>query len=424
MKCDKYALLSLIKQDCVPALGCTEPIAVSYCASFIREYIKEEPQRLEITVSKSLFKNGKSVTIPKTGKCGLDLAGALGIFAGDRSKGLLVLSEISEDDVKRAEKFVDEGRVKLSYAEDGPDVYAKVDAYYKDKYASSILRKSHTNVEEVYMGENLVYSAVKDEVKEESFDIKDMTLKELRKLALATDSDDLDFVKKGIEMNMRAAKEGLASKNGLNLGTALEELKKLNILSNDPYTMTRIMTAGAADMRMSGGNCPIMTSGGSGNQGINVVLPIYIVAKDKNIDEEMMIKSVYFGHIVNRYVKNYSGKLSGMCGCAIAAGIGAAAGIAMMLGGDDRAVEGSCSNMLANLTGVICDGAKDTCALKLSTCAGEAVLSAFMALNGTVVRPDIGVVGSDIEDTIKNIGKLCQGAFKKVDEVMLEIIGD
>lgn len=194
------------------------------------------------------------------------------------------------------------------------------------------------------------------------------------------------------------------------------------MLPNNFITDTRILTAAAADMRMGGGTLPIMTSGGSGNQGIGITIPVYIVAKEENLDNDTLARGLFFAHVVNRYVKEYSGKLSGICGCAIGAGIGASAAIAFMLGGDEEQISGACINIYANLTGMLCDGAKESCSIKLSTSSEEAILAAYLSLNGMITNSDVGIVGDSVEDTILNIGRLSHEGFSKVDDLMLEII--
>lgn len=230
------------------------------------------------------------------------------------------------------------------------------------------------------------------------------------------------FIEDGIKMNEYASEEGLKSKDGLSIGKTLKNLMEEGSLKMDSSSKARLLTAAAADMRMGGGTCPIMTSGGSGNQGLGVIIPIKVVYDTENLEREKLIRSVFFAHLINVYVKAYSGKLSGMCGCAIGAGIGSSAGITYMLGGNLEEIEGSASNMFANLAGMLCDGAKDTCSLKLSTSAGEAVISSYLALEGVIVKPNVGIIGDSIEKTIQNIGDLSKKAFKGVDSFMLEII--
>ncbi|MDY6555372.1 L-serine ammonia-lyase, iron-sulfur-dependent, subunit alpha, partial [Clostridioides difficile] len=247
-------------------------------------------------------------------------------------------------------------------------------------------------------------------------------LKELRQICEKISIDEIQFVKEGIEMNKSAAYAGLKSDLGLRIGSTLTRLNAEGRLNIDVFTKARILTAAACDMRMGGGVCPIMTSGGSGNQGIGVILPISVVADFENIGEEKLIRAVFFAHIINRYVKMYTGKLSSICGCAIAAGVGASAAITWMLGGDDEKIAGSCSNMLANLMGMICDGAKDTCSFKLSTSAEEAVLTAYLAMEGVMPEKNVGVIGNSIEDTIKNLGYLCEEGLDHADSAIINII--
>lgn len=423
---EEKELLEIIKEDTMPALGCTEPIAVCYLGAFMKGYIKDDiskAKEIDIVVSKNIYKNGKSVTIPNTGTCGLDLAAVLGLSGGNKDDGLLVLTKFDEAMINRAKELRETLNIKLSYDENTPDVYVRIAVKFDEAHIEGMLQKGHSNVEYIKVDDKVLYENKLDEAKSDMKEfMSKLTLKKIKELVLSTPLEELDFIEEGVEMNMHAANEGLKLQNKNLLGQSLRDMQMKKMIANDAYTRTRILTAAAADMRMSGGNCMVMTSGGSGNQGINVIIPIYLIYEEFDLKKEDMIRAIYFGHAINRFVKTFSGKLSGMCGCAIAAGLGAAAGITMMLGGTDEQIEGACSNMFANLTGLICDGAKNTCALKLSTCAGEAVLSAYLALNGCIPKENVGVVSGTIEDTIKNVGLLCRSAFKKVDDVMLDII--
>ena len=241
-------------------------------------------------------------------------------------------------------------------------------------------------------------------------------------MANIADINDLQYMKEGIALNTKVSNESLEGDYGLNVGKTLKYLQEKNIIGNDIITNIKIATSAAADMRMGGGSLPVMTSGGSGNQGIGVILPIYLVAQKENIEEEKMLRAIFLGHIVNKYAKVYSGKLSGMCGCAIGAGVGVCAAITYMLDGTNEQIKGSSNNLLANLTGMICDGAKDNCSLKLSSCVSEATMCAYLALNNIIVRNNVGIVSDTIENTIKNVGILCNKGFVKSDEVLLDLI--
>lgn len=415
-------LINVVKEDTNPALGCTEPVAVAFAASVAADHSEGKLKKLDVIVSKNIYKNGKSVLIPHTGKCGLDLAAAVGFVGGDSAEEFMVLSSVNPEDLKGAEAMLDAGIVNLSYDQDTPDVYVKIIAH-ADNNVEIVLQDAHTHIHRIIVDDEIIYEGeFGQEVKTSKEFLKELTFKEIREITEGIPIEDLAFIMDGVEMNLLAAEAGLEGEVGLGIGKKLKNMEEQGLISMDAGTKSRILTAAAADMRMGGGECPIMTSGGSGNQGLGVILPIYVVAEEKGLDEETLLRGVFFAHSINEYVKIYSGKLSGMCGCAIGAGIGATAGITWMLDGNDVQIAGAANNMFANISGMLCDGAKDTCSLKLATSAAEAVLSAYLSLNGVLVNPKVGVIGENIEETIKNIGKLAHQGFKNVDDTMLEII--
>ncbi|SQB36240.1 serine dehydratase subunit alpha family protein [Clostridium cochlearium] len=419
----KDNLLKLVRENSAPALGCTEPVAVAYAGAAAKKYFKGQVDTIEILVSKNIYKNGKSVIVPGTGEAGLDLAGSLGFVGGNSDKGFMVLKDISEDHIRTAKNILKDGKIKIGIKEGSPDIYINFIVKGKDEVVETIVQDGHTNLVKVIVNNKDIYN--KSTSEEESSDndfLKQLNFKIMRQITEEIDLKDLDFIAYGIKQNTKAAEEGLTNDYGLKVGASLKKLESDGLLKIDMPRKARILTAAAADMRMGGGNCEIITSGGSGNQGIGVTLPIMIVAKELDIDEGKMVRSAFFGNIVNCYIKAFAGKLSGICGCAIGAGIGATVGITWMLGGTDEQIQGACNNMFANISGMICDGAKDTCSLKLCTSAEEAVLSALLALNGTIVHPNIGIVGTDVEETIKNIGYLSRQAFTTVDDVMIDIL--
>lgn len=416
-------LLNIVKQDVFPALGCTEPVAVAYAAAVSRGYITESIDRMLISVSKNIYKNGRFVVIPNTNEWGLDLAGALGFLAGNSNDGFMVLENIDKETLQSAHEMIESGKVKVEYLEGTPDVYVDIKVNSSNNEVEVELKNSHTHIEKILVNGQVVYEEKMNSSNNISSDfLKNMSFREIRELCEAIPLKELEFIQDGIDMNKKTAHIGMTESIGLNMGYALNKLIKDGKLSEDAPTKARILTAAAADVRMNGGNCPIMTSGGSGNQGLGVVLPIVVVAEEQKIEREKLIRAIFLGHVINRYVKTYTGKLSGMCGCAIAAGIGASAGIAWMLGGNDENISGACNNMLANLTGMVCDGAKETCAFKLATSASEAVISAYLANENVVIRNNVGIIGNSIEDTIKNVGVLAKECFNKVDNVIIGMI--
>lgn len=415
-------LLQVIKNETKPAVGCTEPVAVALAAATAAKYLKEDFNKINIKVSKNIFKNGKSVTIPNTHKCGIDIAAALGAICGDSEAGLLVFKDVNDEYVMRAEQLIEAGQVEVTPLYGGDTVFVEANLQGKNNSATVIIRRAHTNIEKITVNDKVIFQEIDEEAKGvESDFIKNFTIKELREIAETIDIHELAFIKEGITMNKKAAMEGLKIKEGLKWGASLLKLQEEGIVGKDLANTARILTAAGSDIRMSGGNCPIMTSGGSGNQGLGVILPIVVVAEDKNICEERLLRAIFLAHGVNLFVKKHTGKLSAMCGCAIAAGIASSVGITWLLGGNEEQIEGTVQNILANLTGMVCDGAKESCAIKLSTSSAEAVISAYLALNNTVVPFKTGIIGNDVEKTIMNLEVLCKDAFVKVDDAMIDI---
>ncbi|WP_050607338.1 serine dehydratase subunit alpha family protein [Clostridium niameyense] len=416
-------LLQLVKNETKPAIGCTEPVAVAFTVATGKKYIKEKVFSIDLKVSKNIYKNGKSVTIPNTEVCGLDIAGALGEICGDPKEGLFVFKNVNDKYLKQAEQMIKDNIVILNTADNTDPVFVEATLKGENQEVTVILKGGHTTIDEIIVDGNVVFKReVEDKKDNNDCDfMRELTLKDIREIIEDIDIKKLDFIIDGIEMNKEAAKEGLEKQKGLTLGSSLLKLQEEGKIGKDSATIARILTAAGSDLRMGGGMCPIMTSGGSGNQGLCVILPITVVAEDIKASKEKLQRAVFFGHAVNNFVKKYTGKLSAICGCAIAAGIGATAGITWLLGGGDKEIDGAILNMLANLTGMLCDGAKGSCAIKLSTSASEAVVSAYLALNNVIVPSNTGIIGKTVEDTINNLGILCKDGFYKADDVMLQM---
>ncbi|EHL18153.1 hypothetical protein HMPREF9630_01148 [Peptoanaerobacter stomatis] len=417
-------LLKLVYQDVKPAIGCTEPVAVAFAGSVCKKYVTGGIKKIVLTTSKNIYKNGKSVMVPHTnGKAGLKLAFCLGVLFGDESKKLTVLSDVNEQNLSETLNFMQNCDILEEIECESPSIYIKADVITENEAIQVIVASAHTNVVLIKVNEEIIFSKnICDTSSSDDELVSELDFDKIIQISDDIDFDELFLLKEGINMNIKAFHEALENTYALNIGKTLKDLQDKNILGNDIITTIRIATSSAADMRMGGGNLPIMTSGGSGNQGIGVILPLYLVAEKENVGEEKMLRAIFLANAVNKYVKLYSGKLSGMCGCAIGAGVGVCAGMTYMLGGNNEQIKGSCNNLLANLTGMICDGAKDNCSLKLASSASEAVISSYLALNGVIVNKNVGIIGCDIENTIKNVGILCNQGFKYSDDIMLNII--
>jgi len=348
-------LLDLVYQDVRPAIGCTEPVALAYAGSVCRKYVTGDINKTVLTTSKNIYKNGKSVMVPHTnGKSGLKLAFCLGLLNGDDTKNLMVLSDIDEDKLNNTLNFLNEVNIIQEIEYNCHSVYIKSEVLTDNENIEVIISAGHTNIvlikvdDKVLLEKNVCdtsSSIDEDLIKTLDFDI-------LVEITKDVDITELEYIKEGIKLNMEVFNEAIDSNYALNIGKTLKSLQDKNIIGTDVVTTIRIATSAAADMRMGGGELPVMTSGGSGNQGLGVILPIYLVSQKENIDEEKTLRAIFLAHLINKYVKVYSGKLSGMCGCAIGAGVGVCAGMTYILGGTNEQIKGACNNLLANLTGI------------------------------------------------------------------------
>ena len=416
-------ILEMVKEDTIAALGCTEPVAVAYAAASLNKYIDEEIESMTIDVSLNIFKNGKSVYIPNTGKMGLDLAAVLGFLCGDIDDDFLVLQNVNKNYIEAAEKVLSSKNLVVNCIDDRSDVYVKIKLETKNHSGEVVLEGCHTSIKRIEIDGELEFEKKSKSNGGDDLDfLKNMSFVDFREMIENIDICDIEFLLDGIEMNKEASDRGLGEGTGLGVGYALNNIEKRMNRELDPVTKVRIRTAAAADARMSGENCPVMTSGGSGNQGLGVFLPISIIGEAEGVEEDRLIRAIYFGHIVNRYVKIYTGKLSSLCGCAIASCIGASAAITWMLGGDDKQIEGACNTIFANLTGMICDGAKDTCSLKLATSAAEGVIASYLSLENVYPNPNIGIVGESVEETIQNLGLLRTEGLRDTDKTIVRFI--
>lgn len=416
-------LINLVREETKPAVGCTEPVAVAFAAANARKYLEGEINSIDVNVSLNIFKNGKSVYIPNTNEWGLELAAALGAICGNPDNGLCIFNNVNDEYLNVAKKMLENKIVKVYPIDNGESIFIEVKIKSDCNCVKVIVNKAHTHVQQIEVNGKVIFE---DNIKEESIKedhiLKQLSFKDLRQVVEEADKEEILFLLEGIEMNKRAAEEGLKGNKGINVGAELIRMQNKGILCNDIFTKARILTVSAAGYRMRGGKCPIMTSGGSGNQGIGVTLPIYVVAKKENLSDEIISRALLYAHLVNLYIKEYTGKLSSMCGCAIAAGAGVSAAVAWLLGGDDTQIEGAVKNLLSNLTGMLCDGAKESCALKLSVSAEEALIAAYLSVSNKIVSSGTGIIGNTIESTISNLEILCREGLKNMEMVLVDVM--
>lgn len=426
-----FTIKDVLRAEIAPALGCTDPVAIALGAAAAASILPaRDIDGIEIWVDPNIFKNGLAVTIPGTGGLsGLDTAAALGALGGDAARSLEVLAPIDQDVVAKAGDLVRDGRVKVHLMSDHQGILIKTRLTSGPLQAESVIRDFHDRLESLTLDGQAIHDhpllagaavgpgAAADRV--ESW-LQGLTLPELTGLIDDLDAEDLEFLEQGAEYNLRLAEYGLEHGPGLGIGRSLQKLADQKMLAMDMSLAARMLTAAAADARMGGVKLPAMASAGSGNHGLTAVLPLWAVKDYVDCDRQRVLEGIGLSHLLTAYVKAHTGRLSAVCGCTIAAGAGAAAGITHLLGGDVGRVSGAVKNLIEDLAGVICDGAKAGCALKLATAAASAVEAALFSMRGVVVHA--GIIGDTMEQTTRNIGALSTEGMIDADRTILGIM--
>jgi L-cysteine desulfidase len=430
----KFTVKDVLKAEVAPALGCTEPVAIALAAAAAASLIPEKPIiSLEIWVDPNIYKNGIAVAIPGTkGLNGLDLAGALGALGGDPVRRLEVLATIDKSVVRKARELLDHKKVSINLLEDKQGIYVKTIVRSNSATAEAIIENLHDNIVSLKVnGQPVRNSALlatgangeqKSKLSRVEAWLKHLSLAGLVELLDDLDEDDFTFLEEGVQYNMRLAEYGLKHGSGLGIGKTLERLVRQGLIRKDMIVASRILTAAASDARMAGVALPAMSSAGSGNHGLTAILPIWAVKDYIECDSQVVLEAIGISHIITAYVKAHTGRLSAVCGCSVAAGAGATAGITHLLGGTLGHMAGAITNITEDLAGVICDGAKAGCSLKLATAAGTAVQSALFALQGVQVQSTDGIVAASAEKTMQNVGRLSTQGMIDTDRTILKIM--
>jgi L-cysteine desulfidase len=429
-----FTVKDLLSMEVTPALGCTEPIAIALGAAAAAALVKKEMiEEIELWVDPNIYKNGIAVAIPGTGGLnGLDLASALGALGGDPERRLEVLENINDPIVQDAKQLIHDGKVIVNLLTDQKGLYIKTIIKTRKLTAESIIQDLHDNIVSLRVNDQpienhpLISEARDggDKNKRQKIEIwlKSFSLSGLIELLEDLDESDLEFLKEGVQYNLRLADYGLKYGSGLGIGKTFERLVRQRLIQRDMIMSSRILTAAASDARMAGVPLPAMSSAGSGNHGLTATLPIWAVKDYVDAEMKTVLEAIGMSHIITAYVKAYTGRLSAVCGCSVAAGAGATAGITYLLGGDLHHMAGAITNLTEDLAGVICDGAKAGCSLKLATAAGTAVQAALFALQGVQVQSTDGIVATSAEKTMQNIGVLSNQGMIETDRTILKIM--
>lgn len=418
-------IIETLKREVTPAIGCTEPVAVALAAAKCKDLLKSDDLLyLEIFVSPNVYKNGLAVGVPPTREVGLDIAAALGFVGGDSSKGLQVLKNITTEELIEASLLVGNGRIRLGIKDTKEKVYIGAIAYTQSGIAKAIIQGNHSSFVYLEVKGNTILDNrdVKIHEKGSSELLYSLNISTLIKAIEEIPKESIDFLLEGLDMNERIAMRGLDEKLGMGVGYTLKESIRSGILSDDIMNHAKMLTAAASDARMSGISLPVMSSNGSGNNGLTAILPIVAYRRKFSASDEAIARALAMSHIINSYIKHYIGRLSALCGCAVAAGTGAGVAIAWLMGGTLDQIEGVIKNTLGDISGMVCDGAKVGCALKLSTSASAAIQAALLAINNQVIPAGNGIVAESVEETINNLKLLSEEGMGRVDEVILKVM--
>ena len=429
-----FTVKDILRTEVAPALGCTEPIAIALAASAAAALVKGAPiESIEIWVDPNIYKNGIAVVIPGTqGHNGLDLAAALGALGGVPEMRLQVLESIDDRVVGQARALVNDKKGQVNLLHDRRGLFIKAVVRADDRLAECTIRDMHDNIVSLKLdGEEIREHPLKPiptgpdgktELQQVETWLKSLSLARLIELLDDLDEEDLEFIEEGVQHNLRLADYGLKHGSGLGIGKTLDRLVRQRMLTQDMGLAARALTAAASDARMDGVKLPAMSSAGSGNHGLTATLPIWAVKDYVECERRTVLEAIGLSHIITAHVKAHTGRLSAVCGCSIAAGAGATAGITYLLGGDPHHIAGAITNLTEDLAGVICDGAKAGCSLKLATAAGTAVQAALFSLQGVYVKATDGIISSSPEKTMENVGILSSQGMIETDRTILKIM--
>lgn len=423
-----FTLSEFLRQEVKPALGCTEPGAVALAVARACEELDGTAERVDIVVSDSIYKNGIAVGVPGTnGLRGNEIAAALAVFCGKSAYGLEVLKDASADDLEQARAFMADGHLTLRASGSG-GVYVEAKAYRGSDCGVAVIEGSHGNIVgaskngvDTFKAETTAGGSVSLPV---SAQVATMDFEPLVTLAETLTPDDEDYLMAGVEMNLKISGYGFENAVGLGLGRAVREAAG-DHYEDDLAAQVKAISAAASDARMAGVSMPVMSSAGSGNHGITAILPVYVVGNYDHKSRTDIAKAIAYSHMATSYIKSRMGRLSPVCGCAVAAGAGAAAGIVKIRGGSDDQAKRAMELVLGNIVGMVCDGAKESCALKVGTGATEAFYAAQIALSGGGMAVSQGVIDvSDFARTAENAARLNSEGMKEADHTIIDIISN
>ena len=416
-------LVKVLKKEMKPALGITELAAIALACSKAYRAIGGNLRNIDIVTDPGIFKNGFSCVVPGTREMGNEIAAILGVLVGVPELELEVLRNVKSEDVVKAKKLRGEGIAKVSVKRGLTEIFIDATVSTDKGVGRAVIKRTHTNIVLIEANGEIRYKTEKEEEKkrEMEFTLTNFKLADFERFVNEVPFNDIKFTLEAVKMNKELGRAGM-KKAGMGTGVAISKLIKEHKISDDIRSYAQMLTALAVDARLGGVQKPAMSISGSGAHGIIASMPLAAVAERMEIGEEELARAIALTYLITIYIKEYSGKLSAFCGCAVAAGTGASAGIVYLLGGNGKQIEYAINNMAANITGIICDGGNFGCALKAITGAGAAVISAFFAIENVIIPKGSGIVGKTVEETMINMGKIASPGMIQTDDVILDIM--
>ncbi|WP_458862837.1 L-cysteine desulfidase family protein [Acidaminobacterium chupaoyuni] len=416
-----HKFIEVLNKEVVPAQGCTEPIAVAYAVSIASEQVEGEIESVQLYLSGNIVKNALGVGIPGTGMTGIDIAALLGAVIKRSDKKLEILCDMTPEQLEKANALLEKKVLRMALADSPEKLYVQAVVKTNQGTGRCILQKEHTNVILIEKNGEVVFEK-KEEATAQSNDHVSMSVDEIYDFAMNAPFDDISFILEGAKMNKAVSNEGLRGDYGLRVGKALKGQLENGFLESNYANEIVAAAAAASDARMDGCAMPIMTTAGSGNQGISCTVAVATLAEKMNKSQEELARALVLSNLITIHVKSGMGRLSPLCGSALAGGCGSSCAMIYLMGGTLEQMKLAINTMLANQTGMICDGAKTTCALKIASGMQAAVLATTLALNGIAPCCKEGIVCKDVEDTIKGLGKIATTGIPNLDPTILDVM--
>lgn len=419
----RQQIIKLIKREVVPAVGCTEPVAVALCVAKATETLGSLPETLDLYLSGNIIKNAMGVGIPGTGMIGLPIAVALGALVGKSEYQLEVLQDVTPAAVEQGKQFISEDRIKISLDENAPsNLHIDVRAYGEGHEARVVISGAHTNFILVAKDGDVLYEKSEQGSEDDVAAEKDpeLNMRMVYDFALTAPIEEISFILEAKKLNLAAAQFALKGEYGHCLGSTVLHFGE-RFFGNTPVAHAITLTSAACDARMGGAMVPVMSNSGSGNQGITATMPVVSYAMDINASEEQLTRALVLSHLTSIYIKQSLGRLSALCGCVVAS-TGATSGLVYLMGGGYEQVCDAVKNMVANLTGMICDGAKPSCSMKISSGVSTAMMSAMLAMQGFAVTSAEGIISDDVDETIHNLTSIGRDSMQATDKLVLKIM--